>query len=359
MTKTTSPSLPTTYVGIDVSKDHLDACRKSGDQDPGDQNLGNQSPKEQRDARRFPNTPAGHRRLLGWLATSSSGKVQAVVESTGRYSLDLTLALYEADDTEVMVANPKALRGFAKAQMRRTKTDAVDAAVIADYTRRMSFSPWEPPPEATRELRAIARRIQALTVERTREKNRLQSLTDSRSASSVVENDIEVNIRHLKRRINELLRQAMACVNSSEPLTKAYGHLTSVRGIAEKSAVLLLGELAMLPSDMSVREWVAHAGLDPKKWESGTSVNAPERISKIGNARIRRALYMPAHSAIRYEPRVGAFYEKLLRRGKAKMVAVVAVMRKLLHAIYGMLKHGQDFDGEKFYATPETAPSTP
>ena len=234
MTKTASPSLPTTYVGIDVSKDHLDACRKSGDQDPGDQNLGNQSPKEQRDARRFPNTPAGHRRLLGWLATSSSGKVQAVVESTGRYSLDLTLALYEADDTEVMVANPKALRGFAKAQMRRTKTtgrtktDAVDAAVIADYARRMSFSPWEPPPEATRELRAIARRIQALTVERTREKNRLQSLTDSRSASSVVENDIEVNIRHLKRRINELLRQAMACVNSSEPLTKAYGHLKTM-----------------------------------------------------------------------------------------------------------------------------------
>ncbi len=142
--------------------------------------------------------------------------------------------LCEADDTEVMVANPKALRGFAKAQMRRTKTtgrtktDAVDAAVIADYARRMSFSPWEPPPEATRELRAIARRIQALTVERTREKNRLQSLTDSRSASSVVENDIEVNIRHLERRINELLRQAMACVNSSEPLTKAYGHLKTM-----------------------------------------------------------------------------------------------------------------------------------
>ncbi|MCS4134321.1 IS110 family transposase [Salinibacter ruber] len=242
--KTASPSLPATYVGIDVSKDHLDACRKSGDQDPGDQNLGNQSPKEQRDARRFPNTPAGHRRLLGWLATSSSGKVRAVVESTGRCSLDLTLALYEAvlceaDDTEVMAANPKALRGFAKAQMRRTKTtgrtktDAVDAAVIADYARRMSFSPWEPSPEATRELRAIARRIQALTVERTREKNRLQSLTDrsltdSRSASSVVENDIEVNIRHLERRINELLRQAMACVNSSKSLTKAYGHLKTM-----------------------------------------------------------------------------------------------------------------------------------
>ncbi|WP_423824441.1 transposase [Salinibacter ruber] len=104
---------------------------------------------------------------------------------------------------------------------------------------------------------------------------------------------------------------------------------------------------------MSVREWVAHASLDPKKWESGTSADAPERTGEIGNARIRRALYMPAHSAIRYEPRVGAFYEKLLQRekllrgGKAKMVAVVAVMRKLLHAISSPrdLRHAQARSG--------------
>jgi transposase len=182
----------------------------------------------------------------------------------------------------------------------------------------------------------------------------------------VVVNDIEVNLRHLTRRIEELVRQAMKLVSGSPHLRKAYGHLTSVRGIARKSAVLLLGELATLPDDMSVRQWVAYAGLDPKKHESGTSVKSPERISKIGNARIRRAprrcriANMPAHSAIRHEPRVRAFYEKLVdQRGKPKMVAIVAVMRKLLHAIYGMLRHGQDFDGEKFYATPQTAPATP
>jgi len=129
----------------------------------------------------------------------------------------------------------------------------------------------------------------------------------------------------------------------------------SVRGVAEKSAILLLGELATLPSGMSVREWVAHAGLDPCARESGTSTRAPERISKVGNARIWQALYMPAHVAIRYEPHVRAFYEKLLARGKPKMIAIVAVMRKLLHAIYGMLKHDQDFDGHKFYRLPKTA----
>jgi transposase len=205
-------------------------------------------------------------------------------------------------------------------------------------------------------LQAIARRIEALTVEQTREKNRLQSVTESLSASAVVVNDIEVNLRHLARRIAELVRQAMKCIEGSTRLCRAYGHLTSVRGIAQKSAVLLLGELALLPKQMSVRQWVAQAGLDPKKHESGTSVRSRERISKIGNARIRRALYRPAQVAIRHEPHIGAFYSRLLEKGKPPMVAVVAVMRKLLHAIYGMLKHDQDFDGAKFYARPEKGP---
>jgi transposase len=334
-------AISTTFAGVDVSKDHVDVrCFDA---------------TGSRRTRRFPNTPAGHCRLLGWLGPTPT---QVVVESTGRYSLDLTLALHAAEGTAVMVANPKALRGFANAQMRRTKTDAVDATVIADYARRMPFEAWKPPEEAVRDLQAIARRIHALTVDRAREKTRLQSITDSASASQVVVNDIEVNLRHLTRRIEELVRQATRLVESDEQLRAAYGHLVSVRGIAQKSAVLLLGELATLPDDMSVRQWGAHAGLDPKKHESGTSVKSPERISKIGNARIRRALYMPAHSAIRHEPRVRAFYKKLLRKGKPKMVAIVTVMRKLLHAIYGMLRYGQDFDGEKFYATPQTALAT-
>ena len=101
---------------------------------------------------------------------------------------------------------------------------------------------------------------------------------------------------------------------------------------------------------MDVRQWVAHAGIDPLQFESGTSVHKPSRISRRGNAHLRRALFLPALVAVQHEPHVTAFYEKLLERGKTKMQANVAVMRKLLHAIYGMLKHDRDFDGEKFYA---------
>ena len=100
---------------------------------------------------------------------------------------------------------------------------------------------------------------------------------------------------------------------------------------------------------MSVREWVAHAGLDVRHHRSGTSVEERPRISKMGNRNIRRALFMPAQVAVRFEPAVQGFYERLVGRGKPKMVAIVAVMRKLLHAIYGILKHDAPFDGAKFY----------
>jgi len=220
----------------------------------------------------------------------------------------------------------------------------------------MPFEPWEPPEEAARELRAITRRIQALTVERAREKNRLHAHQASRMASAVVTNDIEVNLRHLTRRIDELTRQATKVLRQCDDLQSAYGRLVSIPGIARKSAILLLGELAFLPKDMSVRQWVAYAGLDPKRHVSGTSVEQRERISKVGNARVRRALYMPALVAVRNDRHVGAFYEKLLARGKKPIVAIVAVMRKLLHSIFGMLKHDQDFHGEKFYHIRENVP---
>lgn len=308
--------------------------------------------------RQFTNTAAGHQALIQWLTggyPSRERPVRVVLEATGRYSVDLALALHQAEGVAVMVANPKAVHNYAQAQMQRTKTDAIDASMLADYAQRMPFEAWTPPSAEVRELRAVARRIQALTLDRAREANRLEAHTAPDDASQVVTNDIEVNRRHLKRRIDELVRQALKIIHRCTDLTAAARHLMSVRGIAEKSAVLLLGELVFLPAGMSVREWVAYAGLDPCARESGSSVRAPARISKIGNARIRRALYMPAQVAIRHEPHVGAFYEKLLARGKPKMVAIVAVMRKLLHAIYGMLKHDQDFDGRKFYRLPKTA----
>jgi transposase len=115
----------------------------------------------------------------------------------------------------------------------------------------------------------------------------------------------------------------------------------------------ILAELLVLPDDLAAPQWVAHAGLDPRPYESGTSVHRPRRISKVGNRHLRAALYMPALVAIQHEPNVKAFYDKLVAGGKKPLQAVVAVMRKLLHAIWAMLKHDEDFDGNKFFRLTE------
>lgn len=290
--------------------------------------------------------------MIGWL-TGKGALIRVVMEATGHYSLDLALALDDAPGVELMVANPRAVRTFAAAQMRRSKTDRLDAEVICDFAMRMQFVPWKRPEEVVLTLRGIARRMQALTTERTRELTRLEDARSTSTTSDLIINDIQVNVRHLERRLKEMLRQALKIIRSDERLEDAFARLTSVRGIADKSAVMILPEILILPKEMTVRQWVAQAGLDPRRHSSGSSIEKKERISKVGNVRLRRALYMPALVAIRWEPNVGAFYEHLIAKGKKPIVAVVAVMRKLLHAIYGMLKHNQDFDGDKFYQIPE------
>jgi transposase len=143
----------------------------------------------------------------------------------------------------------------------------------------------------------------------------------------------------------------LGIIEQSPELRRLFAQLTSVSGIATTSGIRILAELAVLPPDMTARQWVAHAGLDPRHVESGTSVQKPTRISKKGNKHLRSALYMPALVAIQREPHIRAFYEKIIRAGKKPIQALVAVMRKLLHAIHGMFRSNTCFDGEKFYAT--------
>ncbi|HMB90364.1 MAG TPA: IS110 family transposase [Rhodothermales bacterium] len=328
-----------TCAGCDTSKDTIDVVRYSNGRSAH---------------RRFNNTTAGHKHLIQWL-TGPGQAVRVVVEASGIYSLDLALALHEAKRVEIMVANPRALKDYRRAHMQRSKTDKVDATIICDYARRMPFIRWQPPSSEVLELQQIARRIHALIVERSREKNRLRTAHATVTTSPVVINDIEVNLRHLDRRIGELEKQALRRVTASAAIKEAHRHLTSVPGISDRSAVQLLAEILVLPQGLSVREWVAFEGLDVRRYESGTSVERPRRISRVGNVRLRRALYMPALVAIRHDEAIGAFYAKLLGRGKKPLVAIVAVMRKLLHAIYGMLKHDADFDGSKFYRIPPQA----
>ena len=328
------------YVGVDVSQERLDVATRSEGVAPR--------------TGQFANTSAGHRQLVKWLTKGGSG-ARVVLESTGVYSLDLALALTAAPRIAVMVVNPRAARKFAEACLQRSSTDATMAVALREYAARMEFVPWTPPSAEVREVRAIARRIAALTLEKTRELNRQHAAGASAETPAVILNDVAVNVRHLERRIAALERHAVARITADAQLQRVYQRLLSVCGIAETTAIQLLGELLVLPPDMRARQWVAHSGLDVRHVDSGTSVHKVPRISKQGNAHLRRILYMPALVAIRHQPHVRAFYDQLLTAGKLPMQAVVAVMRKLLHAIWGMLNTNTDFDGSKFRKLPEAA----
>ena len=128
-------------------------------------------------------------------------------------------------------------------------------------------------------------------------------------------------------------------------------------GIAmtKSGAAALMGELLLLPPDLSHREWVKFAGLDPRAFDSGKSVHKKTRISKAGNRHIRAALYFPALSAKQHDPHVKAYFQHLVDNGKKPLQAVCAIMRKLLHAIHGMLKNNEPFDNTRFYTIPLSA----
>lgn len=327
-------STKSSHVGIDVSAKTLAVARRetSG-------SLVNET---------FDNDAAGHRALVKRL-TKRGRSVRVCVEATGMYSLDLALALHAAPRTEVMVLNPRSARAFATARMIRAKTDLVDAAMLLEFSELMPFEPWQPPSEAVRSLRSVVRRIAALTHDHTAEKNRLHALKATSTTPVFLIADVEESAEALDRRIKGLIRGALELARADAELERKLDLLVTIKGIAHKSAVLLLGELAALPADMTARQLVAHAGLDPRPFQSGTSIHRPERISKTGNARIRAALYMPALVAARCEPAVKAFRDHLVGRGKKPMQAIVAIMRKLLHAIHAMWLSNQPFDPARFH----------
>jgi len=149
--------------------------------------------------------------------------------------------------------------------------------------------------------------------------------------------------------IDRLEAAALELIEDDEKFERMFCSLITITGIADRSAIRILGELACAPPDLTIRRLVAMAGLDPVEYKSGTSVNRKKGISRQGNRDLRQALYMPALCAIQRRPEVRRFYESLISRGKPKMVAVIAVMRKLLHCIRGMLKNNEPFDPSRFH----------
>ncbi len=298
----------------------------------------------------FSNDAQGHRRLISW-ATKGGKPARVCMEATGVYSVPLALALDADPRIEAMVANPKAIKHFATAILQRGKTDSLDAGTILEFVERMPFKIWQPPSEEVLEIQHINRRVVQLNVELTRESNRHQAAARLGRIGQVVADDTASHMNQLKLRIEVLQSTVRELIEEIPELRNKLELLESTTGIAKKTGPRILAELEALPDDMTGPQWVAHTGLDPQPYESGSSTNKPRRISKKGNRYLREALYFPALVASRNDPHVKAYYDKLIARGKKPMQVIVAIMRKLLLAIWGMFKNGERWNGEKFYKT--------
>ncbi len=287
----------------------------------------------------FPNTSAGFEQLRVWLSRQRVERVHVCLEATGTYSEALSLFLHQAGHT-VSVINPAAIKAFAGSRLSRTKTDKVDAELIARFCQAQEPPAWTPLAVEVRDLQALVRRLESLIEMRVMEENRLSSGI----TVEVVRASVEELLTHLNtqiKRTEQLLREH---INKHPRLKRQSELLDSIPGIADTTAALLLSEVTDLTQYRSARQVAAYAGLVPRERQSGSSLRGRTRLSKIGNARLRRALYFPAITAIRCSPFFQAWAEGLLKRGKSKMSVICAVMRKLVHLAYGVLKHGREFD---------------
>ena len=300
-------------------------------------------------AQTFANTPADRARLVKKLANLPG--IIVCLEATGVYHFDLSIALHDAG-VALMVVNPKSSHNFAKALMKNSKTDAVDADTLAQYAERMDFVAWTRPPDEKIALRSVARRINALTRQKAAGKNHLHALRFAKDTPKAVLKDAHLAITQLEKRIVTLTGEALALIDQHPDLARVFKLLLGIKGIAQTSAIALMGELLLLPSGLSHRAWVKFAGLDPCAHDSGKSIHKQARLSKAGNRHIRAALYMPALSAKQHDPYVKAYFQHLVDNGKKPLQAVCAVMRKLLHALHGMLTQDKPFDNSRFYALP-------
>jgi transposase len=295
----------------------------------------------------YDNTPAGRGQLIKALCRSPLA-VRVVVEATGIYFVDLACELAAAG-IAVMVVNPKATHHFAEAILQRRKNDPVDAAMLREFGRRMEFVPWQPPRHELFAFRALTREAQALSKAVAAAKNRLHAVTATKLAPDTLIRALERQIAQNQALIDELVAAALAQSETDRELARLVARTDSAPGFAAKAAVLVVGELAVLPP-MTARQWVAQAGLDVREECSGTSLARRPRLSKRGNKRLREALFYPALTAARCCPAAGAFVDRLVARGKTRLQAIVALMRKLLHALHAMWRHDEDFDADKLFA---------
>lgn len=321
------------YVGIDVSKKKLDICLLIRGADD----------TLKRKTKVIDNNHHCASAVIDWLLRQkcSLGDVRITLESTGTYHEVLCNGLSDAG-IHVSIVNPYRIREFAKGMDILTKTDIVDAFVLARYSELKKPTAWIASPPEVRELKSLIRRRDALLEDEMCERNR-QEKTDPAYTSKVVIESIAKILKALEKERKAIEAEISKHIDNHPGLKKDMELLTSIKAVGTQVGSNMLMVLRGREFN-SAEQVAAYLGVVPIEKRSGTSVNYRAKLSKAGPPEIRAKLYIAALTAIRFNPHVKALYERLLLKGKTKMAALGAAMRKLVHLCYGVLKTGVPYD---------------
>jgi len=316
----------THILGVDIAKETFDIALRNED---GFCHTGH-----------FDNSFVGFQCLRQWLANRHVDSVHACIEATGRYGEPLAAFLW-ADGHAVSVVNPARIRAYGQSRLRRSKTDKSDAILIAAFCVSEPLPHWEPPSAYHSELQSLTRHLDALKKSRTREISRLKSGI----RSGAVQRSIQDHIEFLEEQIQQVDAEIQQLVKQDDEHRQQMKLLVSIPGIGPTTAARFLAEVPDITAFPQAKQLAAYAGLCPSHHQSGSSVRKKPRLAKTGNAYLRTTFYMPALSVMRgNNPLLQPLVARLRDEGKSAMVIIGAVMRKLLHIAYGVLKTGKPFD---------------
>jgi transposase len=311
-------------LGLDISKRYFDATLLKG--------VG------KKEYYQFENRAKGIESLLKWLKSHGVKELHACMEATNTYWEEVADALHQAG-YDVSVVNPARIKGFAMGQMRRNKNDKLDSDVIVEFCAQMKPGLWTPLTASQRKMRNWVRHRDGLKKTLTQQRNRLANTQDGEVRASLqrIIDTLSDELAQLEERIDNF-------IDSDEELQTDKALIASIKGVGDATAHVFLSEMPDLARYQSASAAAADVGITPSHHESGDTVRHRPRISKMGKASVRGILYWPAITAMRCNPLIQAFAARLEARGKPKMVIIVAVMRKLVHLIYGVLKNRTPFD---------------
>ena len=318
------------YLGLDVAKAKLDACLLLDES------------QHKRKTKVVGNSASGITELLLWAGKHGAepSQLHAIMEGTGVYHEQAAFTLSDAG-VMVSIVNPAQVKDFGRGLAVRTKTDTVDSFVLARYGALLKPKVWLPPSLEARALTALLARRDAIAQDLQRERNR-QEKTHISQASALgllnsVQQSLDDSITFLSEQLNKLQQDIDHHIKGNPHLQADMRLLQSIPAVGDKVGGQMLAVMHSHPF-ATAEQLAAYLGLVPVERQSGSSLMGRARLSKAGPARVRAVLFMAAIVAKQYNPHVKALYDRLIAKGKSKVSALGAAMRKLVHLCFGVLK---------------------